>query len=677
MLSVRAIGLVFAASAVGLLPAQQPVFRTGTDYVQLDVVVTDGNGKAIQGLTKADFEITERGRAQKVEDVEFIAIPPSRRTSREVTTTGPTIDVVTNRHAPTARQWVVVIDDLHIIELHLRQTKQVVQELLESLSPDDQVAIVFVGRSDLSQGFTSDLDAQMRTVGRIKDALGFACDAANICGSTILPPPSETTPKLPTTPPPPTASTDPLVPHIDAAQRDRHRYALATIEVLKNISTALVHSTYPRKALVYVSEGLTYSLENTFYAGSLDFSRDMADAKEVFDQLQLAFETARRGGVPVYSIDPRGLPDCTSIRGDCKELPWENIRAQMNHMRALAGNTGGLAFVGGADLTRSVHELVEDNSSFYVIGYHPQPFERDGKFHDVNVAVKRSGAHVRARAGYEAPKIDAQTAAETQQTLENALGAALPASGLMLRALAAPVAPGLHGMKTVVTLEVTYPVPLGGSTIADDLQVGMLALDHDGKSKGSVRQAFHFTGSPRGASEITYAINGVIELPSQPLTLRVAVASQALGRTGAVHLPVEPIKYTRDELQLGAVVLGIDGPPRQAAMPPGALEDLVPFQPTTARAFAATDTLRVFAPLFWVSGDGPVTVTLSICRGHDVVAVRRAHATAVSASSTHRQASVADTLPLAGVPAGQYLLEVEARLTSDQTAKRAISIEIR
>ena len=76
----------------------------------------------------------------------------------------------------------------------------------------------------------------------------------------------------------------------------------------------------------------------------------------------------------------------------------------MNNMRTLAENTGGLAFVGGSDLSRSVRELVEDNSSFYVLGYYPQPFERDGKFHDVKVSVKRPGAHVRARAGYEAPK---------------------------------------------------------------------------------------------------------------------------------------------------------------------------------------------------------------------------------------------------------------------------------
>ena len=54
----------------------------------------------------------------------------------DVAASAPTIDVVCNAHSPNGRQWVLVIDDLHIIETHLRQTKQVVQQFLESLPPE-------------------------------------------------------------------------------------------------------------------------------------------------------------------------------------------------------------------------------------------------------------------------------------------------------------------------------------------------------------------------------------------------------------------------------------------------------------------------------------------------------------------------------------------------------------
>jgi VWFA-related protein len=670
--------LVVAATAAAL--AQQPIFRAGVDYVQLDVVVTDNNDKAIRDLSKADFEITEHGRAQTLTDLEFVAIAPSHRSVVDVRASAPTLDVVTNTHPPLGRQWVLVIDDLHIIELHLRQTKQVVQEFLESLPPDDAVAIVFVGRSDLSQGFTSDLGAQMRTVSRIKDSLGLAYDAADVGGSTISPPPSEATPMKPG-PPSTAAKGDDIAvsSRQDPAERDRYRFGLSTVEVLKNISASLVQSSYPRKALVYVSEGMTYSLDNAFHSDSSDFSVAVSHAREIQDQLRLTFEAARRGGVPVYTIDPRGLPDCTAVRGDCGRapFPWENIRAQMNNMRTLAENTGGLAFVGGSDLSRSVRELVEDNSSFYVLGYYPQPFERDGKFHDVHVTVKRPGARVRARAGYEAPKAVAATAVEARRMLEEALAAALPASGLSLRAFAAPVVPGAHGMKTVVTVDVTYPAPIDGSTISDSLEFGMLALDHDGKIKGSTRQAFHFTGPPKGAADVTFAINDVIDLPSLPLVLRVAVASQTLGKSGAIHIPVEAINPSRDLLQLGAVVIGLAGPARETAVPPGVLKDLIPFQPTTTRTFAQTDTLHLFVPLFWASKDRSATLMLAVRRGEEVVVQRRELVTGTAAAGAHQQATFRGDLALTGLRAGNYLLEVEARLGDGQTAKREVAIDVR
>ena len=207
--------LVFVLAAfVWRMPARAqqpppPTFRTGVEYVELDAVVTDKDDRPVGGLTKADFEIVERGRPQTIANFQFVSIPPAHRTVPDVKAAAPTIDVVSNAHAPLARQWVLVIDDLHIIEQHIIHTQRVVRAFLQSLPADDQVAIVFVGRSDLSQDFTSDLGAQLRTLGRLRDALGFAYDAANHGGGDA-------------------------VPRIGEA--DRHRYGIATTDVLENIA---------------------------------------------------------------------------------------------------------------------------------------------------------------------------------------------------------------------------------------------------------------------------------------------------------------------------------------------------------------------------------------------------------------------------------------------------------
>jgi hypothetical protein len=38
------------------------------------------------------------------------------------------LDVVANAHAPLGRQWMRVIDDLHIVEQHIGHTKTVVDK---------------------------------------------------------------------------------------------------------------------------------------------------------------------------------------------------------------------------------------------------------------------------------------------------------------------------------------------------------------------------------------------------------------------------------------------------------------------------------------------------------------------------------------------------------------------
>ena len=634
------------------LTAQQPTFRSGVEYVQIDAVVTDKDDRPVKGLTQADFELIEHGRAQTISTFQFIEVPSTRRTVADVKTAAPSIDVATNVHGPEGRQWVLVIDDLHIIEQHLPHTRKVVQEFLESLPPSDQVAIVFVGRSDLSQDFTNDLGAQIRTVNRLKDSLGFAYDAADRGGGDA-------------------------VPRVAAA--DRHRYGVDTTDVIKNVAAALARSTYSRKAIAYVSEGITYPLAPGISPDPILGGYE----SDVIDRWHDAFEAAKKAGVPIYAIDPRGIPDCTAVRGACAgEPPRRNIENQQNHMRELSENTGGRAFVGYGDTLRAVRELVEDNNSFYLLGYYPDPLERDGKFHSVDVKIKgRSDLKVRARAGYTSPKPAKATATESKQTLEGALGSALPVGGFQLRAAAAPVAVGEKGMTTAVTLEVTYPT-LPPARFDDTLEFGIVALDRDGKMKASMRGTYEYSATPKEGQTVSYLVNATIDLPAQPLTVRVAVASQALDRVASIHVPVEVMNPARDQLQIGAIVLGFAGSARQTAVPANALKGLVPIQPTLVRAFQPSDTLQVHAPLFWRAMEGSsAIVTIAVKDGDRAVRSLRGNVAGTAGTSRTitrtQQAAVTGALSLKDLAAGSYTLEIEARLMTGPVARRAVAFEVK
>lgn len=57
------------APASGRTPSSAPTFRTGVTYVSVPVVVHGADGKAVAGLTGADFRLYENGVSQKVDRV--------------------------------------------------------------------------------------------------------------------------------------------------------------------------------------------------------------------------------------------------------------------------------------------------------------------------------------------------------------------------------------------------------------------------------------------------------------------------------------------------------------------------------------------------------------------------------------------------------------------------------
>ena len=643
-----------AAALAASSAAQQPVFRAGTDYVRADVVVTDKNDRPITDLRKEDFEIVERDRAQTIEDFEFVSVPVTPRASRSTEPPAPPADVASNTPPSiTSRLFVIVIDDLHILEQDLVHTKQILTDFINVLAPDDEVAIVFAGHSNLSQNFTTNRALQLKAVDNVRGALGFGLDALGRSTSN--------------------ADNDPKYIHAIAVRADW---------VLKNVVMSLAGSSHSRRAIVYVT------------AGSIVPTVPNPDRPpDDFDELQDIYQSARRADVPIYTIDPRGqvVPD-EAIRGGIGAIgvltpdsnaslgPGRraqiaaNIRQQHDRLAEVAVNTGGRAFTDQSNLTRAVNEIVADNGSYYLLGYYPSPFAADGKFHTFSVKVNRRDVRVRARQGYVASAI-APATGDAKPVLDAAISAGVNVSAVSLRAFAVPISVSAKGMYTVVTIEVTYPVqPDGSRALDDDLLVNILAMDPDAKIKATAGRTAHFSGTAPGQGPITVLVNDAIELPSQPLTLRIAVASRALGKAGSVQMAVDVPKVSDNKLRLTGIVIGAAGV-ATAATEAAAIKDLVPFQPATSRTFAQTDTLRVFARAFWGSKDTAVSVTIKIT-GPSSPALRTLDLNGLRAQSGTSEAVLDTMLPLTELAPGSYQLEVSAKV-GGQTARRIVPFSVR
>ena len=94
------------------------------------------------------------------------------------------------------------------------------------------------------------------------------------------------------------------------------------------------------------------------------------------------------------------------------------MRLSQDSLRTLAEETGGFAAVNQNMLGSAFGRIVDANSRYYVLGYYPPTTARDGRFHRIEVRVKRPGLRVSARRGYASPR--GRTPAERKRDEEHA-----------------------------------------------------------------------------------------------------------------------------------------------------------------------------------------------------------------------------------------------------------------
>jgi VWFA-related protein len=600
--------------------------------------VTDGGDRPVADLTQADFSIIENGNVQTITDFRFVSVPVAQRTVNLSAPREAVEDVATNAPMSEAsRIWAIIVDDLHLIEADIVPIKAVLSDFARSLPPDDEVALIYTGRSDISLNFTTDQSRLLTAIDKVREAVGFGLDAA--------PPPR-------------------LLPLVK-------RQAKQIADTIRNVALSLAGSSHPRRAIVYV--------------GPMPVIDPEMDTEFRPIHLKDAFEQAKRSNVPVYTIDPRGMVQpADAVRGGIGSIGGidqpatttsvaRNIRHQQEWLHIVAVNTGGRAFVNQSNLTQAVEQIVQENGSFYELAYSPDPLVRDGKFHDIDVKVNRPGVRVRARHGYVAPgtRPDAPTVTET---MDAAMAAGVNVSGLTMRAVATPLGLSEKGMMTAVTVDLSYPLQVVGPHRIDDAVVLTLtALDPDGKVKATQSRQLKIAGGAPDARSVSLLLDEVLELPAQRLTLRVGVASQQLARAGTVQLPIDVPNPGDARLQLSGIAIGVAGS-KALALNADILKSVVPFQPTTTRTFAAADTLRVFGRAFW-RDKGEAVVMISI---KNVPGTLIEPALTKSPGVKGGQQVVFDAdVPLARLTPGSHLLVVTAELKDGKVVTREVPFSVK
>jgi hypothetical protein len=349
-------------------------------------------------------------------------------------------------------------------------------------------------------------------------------------------------------------------------------------------------------------------------------------------------------------VDPRGLAPFEfdlSTQGSAN-VSLTKDRAMLENtldtLRNLADETDGRAIVNSNDLASGLRQIVRDSSAYYLLGYTTQS-ALDGKFHEIKVRVKRPNVQVRARRGYvaltpsEAERALAPPKPGPPRAIVEALGTlGVPARRALIRSWMG-MSPGTGG-KTKITFVWGPTPPTPGVRTETPARVSLLA--------GNANSDLYYRKRALEPGRVEF------EVPPGPIELEIAVENSA-----AEVLDRETRKIEVPSMGLGLTVNTPEVFRARTAREWQMLAADAAAVPITEREFRRTERLLVRAAAQSAGQTPTITARLLNREGGQMSVLQ------VMPASFGDRSNI--DVPLAALPAGEFLIEVKASDGAEET----------
>jgi VWFA-related protein len=645
-------------------PQQPPItFRAEVNYVEVDARVLDEQGKFVATLKPGDFQVFEDGKPQEVKLFSLVNIPVERAERPLFASKPIEADIRTNLEGADGRIYLIVLDDLHTAALRTQLVRRAARQFIEKfIGANDTAAIVYTGgRGDAAQDFTSSQRLLLRSVDLFM--------GRKVRSATMNKIDEEAR----------TRDTRQQGDRInDPEDFERGYQARQALDTIKNLSEYLGNIRGRRKALVLFSEGIDYDINDVF---------NNADATTIMDTTREVLAAATRANVAVYGVDPRGLTMMGDDMIEVQSFPEDNslglgtssfyneLRLSQDSLRVLSDETGGFAVVNRNDFATAFQRIVDDNSSYYVMGYYSTNDKRDGRYRKIDVKlVGKPGLTVRARKGYAAargkpPETKANkdgASAELREAIESPLS--LP--GLPM-SMTAAVFKGPSAKGTVVVSALvsgsSLPFVEKDGTMRNDLEMVVLASDDKGKSYSSDRNTVNLNMKPETANRVKatgFRYISSLDLPPGRYLLRVAAREANTKKAGSVTFDLQVPDFSKEPLVLSGVALtsAMSGS-APTVRPKDPLEKLLPGPLSSYRDFPVVDEVAFFAEVYDNLAKQPHKVDLAAtvkAEGGQTVFEAKEERDSSELTGSAGGYGFSGRIPLKQIAPGLYVLRVQA-----------------
>jgi VWFA-related protein len=405
------------------------------------------------------------------------------------------------------------------------------------------------------------------------------------------------------------------------------------------------------------------------------------------EQLGTVVDACNRAKVSVYSFDlsdpasPGGidLSDNTPSRTSLGQAPglgrapgYAPRLYDSQALLAVARGTGGFMISNTAPIRDGLRKVAQEQSEYYVIAYTP-PDSKIGACHTLRVKVERSGINLRARSSYctERP-LDLVTENRAVKDLEER--AAESQSGDLGASMRIPffyTAPNVAQVHLVLQFAST--------TTSPEMNVLAQAVASDGTVAARVNDKVRLT-SPR--YEKTFGI------AAGQYTFAVVFSSGGKD-FGRLELPLDVDPYSPSEFAISDLALSRETTPASeldlggTGVLLGSRTSLVAagtrYIPSGSNQFERGASAFVYFETYEPRPGPvtPVTVEIRILDAPTHAVKKDSGPISIEAPQSGATIRIGEPLPLDGLDAGSYFVEVSAQEASGKRVTRIAPIEIR
>ncbi len=548
-----ALGVTISAQQATSPKPQEPgqVFRAGVEIVSVDIAAVDGNGRQVTDLTAADLQVEIDGSKRQVSTVEYIrSVDPMRPIGppHKVVVPDETFSSSNAKGAPRGRLIVLLVDQGNIRTGAARSSMNSAKKFVDTLTPEDRVAVFAVPAPGEVVDFTTDHDkvreALLRIVGTasapkarfnisITEAMAvYMHSDAQLaievmlreCGAVAA---SE-------------AERCEREVGNDAAEivNEIRRRTQDSLHGLRAILQSLASLEGP-KSVIFISEGLIFE---GLGSETDDIASIAADSRASLDVMLL--------DVPIYDVTQASKPT----------TPREDRDLQVTGLEQLAGASRGELYRINTTAEYAFDRISRALDGYYLLGVESRPEDRNGRRHRINVKTTRRGVSIRSRRSFlTSVSAKATTPADA---VSRAIRSPLPINDLPLKVSTWTYKePGSGKIRVLVAAE--------AERLSDqplDYTVGMAIVNRQGRGVAPPVELKKL--KEKAGDSGTAVFSGMLLVDPGEYRVIVSMADSE-GRVGSVARSVTAFQMDGAGLSLGDLLIG------PLSTTDGALEPLI------------------------------------------------------------------------------------------------------